>query len=85
MRSVPILLVALLSLAGCQTRSAAPVKVAASIPYSLKAPCKSPETIPDGDLTYDASLVLWASDRAALDGCGIRHKALAAATDALEK
>lgn len=55
------------------------------MPYSLKAPCKSPETIPDGDLTYDAALVAWATDRSSLDECGIRHKALAAATEALEK
>jgi len=58
--------------------------VSASIPYSLKSDCRAPEDIPDGDLTYDDALVKWSKDRASLDECRIRHKALADATSALE-
>jgi hypothetical protein len=74
-----------LCLQACATHSSAGKLAPASVPYSLKQPCRTPQDIPDGDLTYDDALVKWAKDRASLDDCGIRQKALADAAAALEK
>jgi hypothetical protein len=56
----------------------------ANVSATLKEPCKRPVALPEGDLDTVQTVTLWADDRAALGDCGLRHKALVRAVDALE-
>lgn len=57
----------------------------ATIPAALKVRCAVPVNLPERDLDSVETVELWARDRAALGECGLRHKALVGAAEAIER
>ncbi len=56
----------------------------ATVSEELKKECSSPSDIPDGELSYDSAIVKWSEDRASLESCKIKHKAVVDSINVLE-